>query len=294
MNFSYPEKFTALSLAKTEIIIYTEDMKTILAILLCLTTLLGCTPAPESGMDIYTFSIGKADCSLLSFDGAYVLIDTGEEDDGDDIVRELRDLKVEKLDLVILTHFDKDHIGGFPEIADALPIGKAILPDYVRDSDQYRAMEKALAAHSIPTERLSADAAFDLGKAKFAVYPSTKAYDPEKGNDNQMSLVTAISFDQVRLLFLADAEGSWLKDLCYGGIELGCDVIKIPCHGKWQKNITALLALSLPSYAIVTDSNKNPADDKTLDALNTMDIKTLRTIDGDIHLFTDGKKVTVK
>ena len=71
-------------------------------------------------------------------------------------------------------------------------------------------------------------------------------------------------------------------------------MIKIPCHGKWQKNITALLALSLPSYAIVTDSSKNPAEDKTLDALSTMDIRTLRTIDGDIHLYTDGKKVTVK
>ena len=126
------------------------------------------------------------------------------------------------------------------------------------------------------------------------MYTSTKAYDPEKENDNQMSLVTAIAFDQVRLLFLADAEGGWLKDLCYGGIELGCDVIKIPCHGKWQKNITALLALSLPSYAIVTDSSKNPAEDKTLDALSTMDIRTLRTIDGDIHLYTDGKKVMVK
>ena len=61
MNFSDSEKFTALSLAKASEIIYTEDMKTILTILLCLTTLAGCTPAPESGMDIYTFSIGKAD-----------------------------------------------------------------------------------------------------------------------------------------------------------------------------------------------------------------------------------------
>ena len=81
MNFSDSEKFTALSLAKASEILYTENMKTILTILLCLTTLAGCTPAPESGMDIYTFSIGKADCSLLSFDGINVLIDTGEEDD---------------------------------------------------------------------------------------------------------------------------------------------------------------------------------------------------------------------
>lgn len=294
MNFSGSEKFTALSLAKTALIIYNRDMKTILSILLCLVTMAGCTPAPESGMDIYTFSIGKADCSLLSFDGMNVLIDTGEDDDGDEILDALRRLQVEKLDLVILTHFDKDHIGGFAEIAANVPIERVILPDYVRDSDLYRAMEAAIVARSVSVQRLSSDASFELGRTKFTVWTSTKAYDPEKGNDNQMSLVTAISFDQVRLLFLADAEGGWLKDLCYGGYELGCDIVKIPCHGKWQKNIPALLALSLPSYAIVTDSGKNPADDQTLDALSTLDITTLRTRDGDIHLYTDGKKVTVK
>lgn len=269
-------------------------MKTILSILLCLGVLLGCSPAPAAGMDIYTFSIGKADCSLLSFGGYHVLIDTGEEDDGDDILRELKKLQVEKLDLVILTHFDKDHIGGFPEIAEALPIEKVILPDYVRDSDGYRAMAEALAEKDIPAQRLREDVSFQLGRAAFTIWASTQTYDPEKENDNKMTLVTAIAFDQVRLLFMGDAEGGWLKDLCLGGYELGCDVIKFPCHGKWQKNVPTLLALSLPSFAIVTDSEKNPADAKTLDALSTLDVTTLRTKDGDIHLFTDGVKVSVR
>lgn len=269
-------------------------MKTILSILLCLTALAGCTPAPTGGMDIYTFSLGKADCSLLSFDGINVLIDTGENDDGDDILRELKALQVKRLDLVILTHFDKDHIGGFARIAAAMPIDKVILPDYVRDSDYYRAMVDAISAHGISAERLNADTAFELGKAQCTVWTSTKAYDPEKGNDNQLSLVTAIVYDQVRLLFMGDAEGGWLNDLCYKGYELGCDILKFPYHGKWQKHVPALLALSLPSYAILTDSGKNPAAEKTLDALSAMDITMLRTADGDIHIYTDGKKVTVR
>ena len=128
-------------------------MKTIFSIFICLAMLFGCTPAPVKGMDIYTFSVGKADCSLLSFDGYNVLIDTGEEDDGDEILEALHRLEIEKLDLVILTHFDKDHIGGFPEISDGIPIDKVILPDYVRDSDLYSAMTAALETHAIPAER---------------------------------------------------------------------------------------------------------------------------------------------
>ena len=272
---------------------YTDNMKTIFSILLCISALLGCSPAPAAGMEIYTYSIGKADCSLLSFDGINVLIDTGEDDDGDDIAEELQYLEIEKLDLVILTHFDKDHIGGFGELADSVTVDKVIMPDYVRASDAYHEMEAALQKHSITTERLSSDLSFELGNAAFTIWASTQSYDPEKENDNKMSLITSVTYGQVKLLFMADAEGAWLSDLCYKGYELGCDVLKFPCHGKWQKNIPALVALSLPRYAIITDSIKNPASDKTLDALNTMDIKTLRTIDGNIHISTDGKKVTV-
>ena len=269
-------------------------MKSFLSILLCLAALMGCAPAPSGGMDMYTFSIGKADCSLLSFDGINVLIDAGEKDDGQQIVKELNDLQVKKLDLVILTHFDKDHIGGFRALSSFIPIDKVILPDYARDSDLYRDMEAALTERGIPAQRLDADVRFELGRAAFTVWTSTQTYDTEKENDNKMSLVTAISYGQIRLLFLGDAEGAWLSDLCYGGYELGCDIIKIPCHGKWQKNVPALLALSLPKYAIVTDSDKNPAELKTLDALSALDITILRTADGDVHLFTDGMKVTVR
>ena len=268
-------------------------MKTILSFFLCLAALAACTPAPVSGMDIYTFSIGKADCSLLSFDGMNVLIDVGEEGDGDEIVNALQKLQVEKLDLVILTHFDKDHIGGFSAVANAIPMEKVILPDYVRDSEHYWNMDAVLESMDIPKERLSADTSFQMGRAAFTIFASTKVYDPKKGNDNQLSLVTAITFNQVRLLFMADAEGGWLKDLCYQGYELGCNVIKFPCHGKWQKHVPTLLALSLPQYAIITDSEKNPADERTLDALDTLDITALRTMDGDVHLFTDGLTVTV-
>ena len=69
--------------------------------------------------------------------------------------------------------------------------------------------------------------------------------------------------------------------------------MKIPCHGKWQKNLPVLLTLSLPQYAIITDSEKNPAAVDTLDTLSAMEITALRTADGDVHLFTDGQTVTI-
>jgi len=263
--------------------------------LICCASLIGCAPAiPADGMDIYTFSIGKADCSLLSFDGKNVLIDAGEKDDGNDIVKALKELRVSQIDLVILTHFDKDHIGGFPAVCEAFPVSGVLRPDYVRDSDAYAAMEAAIEKHAIPVQAIQADSSLTLGSASFTLWPSTQAYDSEEGNDNEMTLVASIAYGQTKLLFMGDANERWLSDLCYGGYALDCDILKFPYHGKWQKNVPVLLALSLPKYAIITDSEKNPAALKTLDALKGLDIPALRTIDGDIHLFTDGKKVTVR
>ncbi|MBQ3159459.1 MAG: MBL fold metallo-hydrolase, partial [Clostridia bacterium] len=72
---------------------------------------------------------------------------------------------MEKLDLVILTHFDKDHIGGFAKVADAFPMDRVLMPDYVRDSEPYAALEASLQKHAIAAERLSEDTAFELGRA---------------------------------------------------------------------------------------------------------------------------------
>lgn len=245
------------------------------------------------GMDIYAFSVGKADCILLSFEGYNVLIDTGEADDGKDISGELAALGINKLDLLVLTHFDKDHIGGVKKLLKNISVDSCIMPDYVRDSEAYQNMTAALEKYAVPCMRLSADIGLELGNASFAFWVSTQTYDAAAGNDNEMSLITALTYKDCKMLFMGDAEGAWLSELCYGGYNITCDLIKMPCHGGWEANITALLAFALPSYAIITDSQKNPASEKTLTALNVAQVNTYRTVEGSVHLYCDGTEITV-
>ena len=93
----------------------------VFAIVLAFTLLsIGChaDEGNASTLDLYVFSCGKADAILLQFDGHNVLVDTGENGDGKEIVTELESKNVEKIDLLILTHHDKDHIGGADVILD--------------------------------------------------------------------------------------------------------------------------------------------------------------------------------
>lgn len=253
----------------------------------------GCT-SPEDKpleLDLYAFSLGQADCLLLSYDGYHVLIDTGEDDDGEDIARELEDLGVEKIDLLLLTHFDKDHIGGLPELLEHVQVEACLRPAYVRDSKKYRAMEAAFEKHNVPVQELTADTGLPLGRGNFTFWISPIPYDTEEKNDNELSIVTRFTYGDCSYVFMGDAEERWLDALCYKGYDLTCTVLKAPHHGEWEDNITALAALSLPEYVLLNDSKKNPADEQTLSAFRLLGANTLCTADGTIHLTSDGKSV---
>ena len=110
-------------------------MKRFLMIIIALLFLIGCccnptAPGEIKKLEIYAFSIGKADALLLRTEDAAIMIDTGENGDGEKLVSRLEELGIEKLDLLILTHFDKDHIGGADTVIERFPIDLIVLPAY--------------------------------------------------------------------------------------------------------------------------------------------------------------------
>lgn len=249
------------------------------------------TEPEQPSLELTVFSCGKADCMLLQFDGHNVLIDTGENGDGEDIVKELVARNVKKLDLMLLTHHDKDHIGGADTILHNIPTDLVRMPDYTSDSKQYGQLIEAIAATATPVIGMSKDEAFSIGSADFSIWTSTVPYNGK--NDNEQSLVTKVLFGGKTLLFMGDAEEDWLKALCLGTKNLTCDVLKLPHHGVYDKNLAALFALTLPDYVLITDSVKNPAEQRTMDILNTFESKVFQTKDGSIVLRIEGGTVSV-
>lgn len=264
----------------------------ILILTLCIT--MGCIKASPtiSAMDIWAFSIGQADSILLSYDGVAILIDTGEKDDGEDIVKALAANGIDEIDLLVITHFDKDHIGGLPTIADTITIRNVWMPDYERDSKTYTRMIDALANNSIPFERISENRTVQFGAATLELWASPIEYAGADNDDNEQSLVMAVSYGKCRMLFMGDANGAWLSKLCYGTYNLTCDLVKMPYHGNWEANMITFIATSLPQHAIITDSSKNPASESTLDALNAIGTSIYQTKNGSVHLQCDGQKIT--
>lgn len=273
-------------MSKIAAILYTVPMKKMIVFLMCILFLLAslcCARLPYDAktMDVTVFSIGKADAVLISYDGYHVLIDAGEQDDGADLVSELSARNIEKLDLFLVTHFDKDHIGGADTLISNIPVDRMIVPNYVVDTKQYRQMQTAMAAQGLSAEVLREDITFSIGDATYIIWVSTVEYDD---NDNEQSLITKVLYDGSSLLFMGDAEEDWLKSLTFSGRNLTCDVMKLPHHGVYDENLEALFLLALPSHVLITDSEKNPMDEETENVLRFFETDYRGTKDGDILL----------
>lgn len=91
----------------------------------------------DSKLNIFYFYVGQADCTLIMNKGQVMLIDAGEDTDGELIVQFLKKIGVPQIDYLIATHSDDDHIGGMKDIVNNFPIGKLYIPAKEANNKSY-------------------------------------------------------------------------------------------------------------------------------------------------------------
>ncbi len=247
-------------------------------------------PQAENKFNISILKIGQADAIILETENHTAVIDCGEDDDGDELVEYLTDTGAEKIDCLFITHFDKDHVGGAPEVLDSFNAEKIIIPDYIGTSDEYEAFTAALKGKNITPTLLTDELEFILDDVLFEVYPPQKKDYKEPDNDH--SLVISVTHGENRFLFAGDAEKDRLAELS-SQLNLDHDFLKMPHHGNYNKGTTAFLKSVTPAYTVICDSDKNPAEGDTVKALETIGSEIYHTRDGDIDIISDGKKISI-
>lgn len=95
-----------------------------------------------SKLNIFYFYVGEADCTLIMNKGQVMLIDAGNDSDGELIVQFLKKIGVPRIDYLIGTHSDDDHIGGMKDIANNFPIGKLYIPAKESENKSYTDLTK--------------------------------------------------------------------------------------------------------------------------------------------------------
>ena len=249
-------------------------------------------PGQEVHLQVYCFSFGKADAFLLTTEHGAVLIDTGNKGCGKEILAYCRDKGVYSLDYLILSHFDKDHIGGAPRVLQGLPVGQLLQPDGPGEGGAYDNYADALAELGVEPLTLREETSFTLDGVRFTVNP------PERNNyadsaANNASLIVSVECGDCRLLFTGDAENLRLEEWMNAHRER-YDFIKMPHHGAWHRALEPLLIQAKPSWALITCSDAEPEEAKTLRKLEKLDVQVFLTRLGPVLLDCDGRSLSLR
>jgi len=246
-------------------------------------------------LQVTLLKIGKADAIVVQEGGQTAVIDAGEEEDGAEVVAFLKEQGISQIDTLIITHFDKDHVGGADTLVEALEIGQVLVPDYQAESTEYSDFLSAMEQKEITPQALTEPVEFKLGEADVLVEPplSYEIPDGEVEYDNNFSLITTITHGGNRLLFAGDIEKQRIREWLAEGTAAECDFLKMPHHGVYNKALPELMDAVSPKYAVICDSDKNPAEDKTLELLRQVNTQVMETRNGDVTVISDGLDLKV-
>lgn len=229
---------------------------------------------------VSVIDVGKGDCILVQAGGSTALIDTGYDNTSGEVLSYLRNQGVTRLDCLVITHYDKDHVGGLRAIGKAFNIGAVYLPGYEGADKNYRATKATVNDLGLPAQQVTQKQVLAFGNASFTIYPSNLVYISDakgnEGNDDDLSLVTTLVFGEDSYLFAGDLEKEGIAAFLKSGLGR-FDVLKVPDHGQKSSNTGKLLEDVQPKVALITDSAADSADKKTLKLLAGCGADTYRT-----------------
>lgn len=257
---------------------------------LCLFALHSYNGMSEITVDV--LDIGKADCIFIDTGNHKVMIDTGEEENVSDIICYLESKNITDIDVLILSHFDKDHIGGAAALISKYGISTVLESSFSSDRGEYEAYHTVLKKKGLLATTLSEDYSFTLDECSFKVYVPKQTSYPVK-EDNNASLIITMKHGDNRFLFCGDAMelrlGEFLED------SVGeFDYVKLPYHGKYLENYSEFLEEVKPKYGVITCSKKNPASEDTLLLLEQYGTTIYESENGNVYASSNGKRISVE
>ena len=265
----------------------------LLCALLCTGGLLCACAAPQQeapALRVTFFQAGSADAILVQTEGKALLIDTGLHKNEDALVTRLRQMGVTRLDALIITHFDKDHVGGAAAVLSSFPVDAVYEPAYYKESGRMSEYRLALARCGLTPQALTENTEFSLGAAHCALDVANQSFYGED-EENDFSLVLRLTFGDTRFLFTGDAEAPRIAELLEEG-DLAADVLKVPHHGREHSNNLAFFQAVSPAYAVITSGGDEPESALTVRQLEQVGAQVLLTRQGEITLVSDGTTVS--
>jgi competence protein ComEC len=247
---------------------------------------------PPTGLRITFLDVGQGDGALIQVPGGAVLVDEGPPEAK--MAAQLRDLGVTSLSLLVMTHPQRDHVGGAADVLKELRVGAVLDPAIPDENPDERAARAAARRRSVRIVVARAGEAFKIGALRLRVLwpdgPGTPGDDP-----NNHAVVLVASYGQTDALFTADAESDVTGRLQLPPVE----ILKVAHHGSADAGLGDELKELRPRIAVISVGASNdyghptPSTLATLGAVPGLDV--YRTdLNGRVVVESDGRHISVR
>ncbi|MFN2471719.1 MAG: ComEC/Rec2 family competence protein [Gaiellaceae bacterium] len=249
-------------------------------------------PPPRDGLRITALDVGQGDAILLQVPEGAVLVDEGPPEAR--VATQLQRLGVRRLALLVLSHPQRDHVGGAAGVLRALPVGAILDPRLTAVSpDEESALEEARQRH-VPVRAARADTTYRLGRLRLRVlWPRAPGMRVADANDGAVVLLA--SFGHVDALLTADAESNVTLSLRPPPVE----ILKVAHHGSADEGLDRLLSATRPRVALISVGARNDYGHPTPSTLRSLaaapGLAVYRTDqDGRVAVDSDGERLWIR
>jgi competence protein ComEC len=268
-------------------------------------------PTADGKLHVDFLDVGQGDSALVTFpDGETMLIDGGgradfrnadEESDADSfepdvprigeaVVSEFLWQKgYSRIDYLVATHADADHIQGLADVAANFDLGEVAggrAADGVKD---YDARVNVVRRKNIPFATVSAGEVLNAGGARIEILNPAAA----SGSANNDSVVVRIVFGERSFLMTGDIEGSGEAAIIQNN--LASDVVKVPHHGSRTSSTWAFIDSTRAAYAVISVGKRSRfghPHPEVVERWRSAGAEVIRTGEsGTVTFVTDGKNL---
>ncbi|NHN48648.1 MBL fold metallo-hydrolase [Halostella sp. JP-L12] len=259
----------------------------------------------DGTLSVHFINVGQASATLVvGPTGETMLVDTGDySDDGEHVLDYLRDRGIDRIDYLVTTHADADHIGGHAAVIEyyetqADGVGAVYDPGIAASTATYDEYLDAVEEHDV---RLYETRAGDAIPMEGAVVDVLGPPDPylDGGARNENNVALRVAYGDTSLLLPGDAEDDQERHLVetYGD-DLNATLLAAGHHGSRTSSSGSFLDAVDPEAAVISsayDSRYGHPNNETLRRLDERLIPTFWTaVHGDVVAESDGAEITVR
>ena len=246
----------------------------------------------KENFSVSFIDVGQADSVLIRNGNYNMLIDAGNNEDGEKLVNYFKSLGIEEFTYVFATHPHEDHIGGMDDIINNFKIDNYYMSNKLSTTKTFMDVLDALDGRNLKYTVPNKGDTLNLGDGNIKlIYPGD-----DKSNIYDSWIVLKVTYGKNSFLLTGDATSNVERKIYNEDIK--SDVLKVAHHGSSYSSTDVFLDRVKPYYAVISVGKNNiynHPSNKTLEKLNKRNIKVYRTdLDGTIVFTSDGENLSVK